>query len=54
VARGRANKEIAAELGISGKTVQHHVAHVYQKIGVSSRAGAALYAAEHALLEPGA
>lgn len=46
LARGASNKEIAAELGISPKTVQHHVAHVYEKTGVRSRAAAALYAVE--------
>jgi HD-GYP domain-containing protein (c-di-GMP phosphodiesterase class II) len=50
VARGRSNKQIAAELTISARTVQHHVMHIYDKIGASSRAGAALFATEHALL----
>jgi HD-GYP domain-containing protein (c-di-GMP phosphodiesterase class II) len=50
LARGASNKEIAAELGISPKTVQHHVAHVYDKTGVRSRAAAALYAVERGLL----
>ena len=49
VARGRTNKDVARTLGISARTVQHHVAHIYTKIGVSSRAGAALFAAEHGL-----
>jgi HD-GYP domain-containing protein (c-di-GMP phosphodiesterase class II) len=51
VARGASNKEIGAALGISAKTVQHHVAHVYEKIGCSSRAAAALFATEQGLLE---
>lgn len=50
VASGRSDKEIAAKLGISPRTVHHHVSHVYQKIGVSSRAAATLYAVEHGLL----
>ena len=50
VARGRTNKEIAALMGVSPKTVQHHVAHVYTKIGVESRAAAALFATEAGLL----
>ena len=49
VARGSTNKDVARALGISAKTVQHHVAHIYTKIGVTSRAGAALFAAEHGL-----
>jgi HD-GYP domain-containing protein (c-di-GMP phosphodiesterase class II) len=50
VARGRSNKEIALVLGISPRTVQHHVLHVYQKIDVSSRAAAALFTIENDLL----
>jgi HD-GYP domain-containing protein (c-di-GMP phosphodiesterase class II) len=50
VARGRTNKEIATLIGVSPKTVQHHVAHVYDKIGVESRAAAALFATEAGLL----
>ncbi|MFO0557152.1 MAG: LuxR C-terminal-related transcriptional regulator [Polyangiales bacterium] len=46
LARGASNKEIATALKISPKTVQHHVAHVYEKTGVRSRAAAALYAVE--------
>ncbi|MGH9226400.1 MAG: HD domain-containing phosphohydrolase [Acidimicrobiales bacterium] len=52
VARGGTNKDVARALGISHRTVQHHVAHVYTKIGVTSRAGAALFAAEHGLTAP--
>jgi len=50
VARGKTNKAIGAILGLSPKTVQHHVAHVYDKIGVYSRAGAAIFVMEHGLL----
>lgn len=49
VARGKSNKEIGALLGISPRTVQNHIAHIYDKIGVYSRAGAALFVTEHAL-----
>jgi putative nucleotidyltransferase with HDIG domain len=52
VARGHSNKAIAAALGVSPKTVGHHVAHVYAKAGVSTRAAAALFAVEHGLLGP--
>lgn len=52
VARGGTNKDVARELGISHRTVQHHVAHIYTKVGVSSRAGAALFAAENGLSNP--
>ena len=38
VATGATNKDVARALGISAKTVAHHVAHVYDKIGTRSRA----------------
>jgi DNA-binding NarL/FixJ family response regulator len=49
LARGMTNKQIAARLVVSPRTVQHHVAHIYPKIGRRSRAGAALFAMEHGL-----
>jgi HD-GYP domain-containing protein (c-di-GMP phosphodiesterase class II)/DNA-binding CsgD family transcriptional regulator len=50
-ARGLSNKEIAKSLVISHRTVQHHLAHIYDKTGRRSRAGNALFAMEHGLLE---
>jgi putative nucleotidyltransferase with HDIG domain len=50
IARGVSNKEIAAALVISPRTAEHHVQHIYGKIGVSTRAGAAMFAMEHGLL----
>lgn len=50
VARGLSNKEVARELGISARTVQAHTIHVYDKLGVRTRAGAALRGAELGLL----
>jgi DNA-binding NarL/FixJ family response regulator len=49
-ARGLTTKSIAAELYISPKTADHHIQHVYTKIGVSTRAAAALWAMEHELV----
>ena len=43
-ARGLTTKAIAEELYISPKTADHHIQHVYTKIGVSTRAAAALWA----------
>jgi NarL family two-component system response regulator LiaR len=51
VAQGRANKEIAAELGIGEKTVKTHVSNLLGKLGVQSRTQAALYAAKVGLVE---
>ena len=45
VAVGQTNKQVAAALGISPRTVQHHTIHLYAKLGVDTRAGAALIAA---------
>jgi HD-GYP domain-containing protein (c-di-GMP phosphodiesterase class II) len=50
IARGRANKQVAAALGISPKTVGRHVENLYAKAGVTTRAGATLFAMEHNLL----
>jgi HD-GYP domain-containing protein (c-di-GMP phosphodiesterase class II) len=50
IARGRSNRQVAAELVISPKTVGTHVEHIYAKARVSTRAGAALFAMEHGLL----
>lgn len=50
VARERTNPSIAGTLGISTKTVERHVTHIYQKIGVTSRAGAAVHALENGLM----
>lgn len=50
IARGQSMKQIADKLVISPKTVDHHIQHIYTKIGVSSRAAAALFAMENNLL----
>jgi DNA-binding NarL/FixJ family response regulator len=50
IARGRSNREVAAELVISAKTVGTHVEHIYTKAGVTTRAGATLFAMQHGLL----
>ncbi len=50
VARGLSNPQIADRLVITRRTAEHHVQDVYARIGVSSRAAAALFAMEHDLL----
>jgi DNA-binding NarL/FixJ family response regulator len=49
VAQGAGNKEIAAKLFISEKTVRNHVERTYAKIGVTNRIGASMYALDHGL-----
>jgi len=48
--RGASNQAIADDLGISVKTVGHHVEHVYKKAGVRSRAAATVWAYENDLV----
>jgi HD-GYP domain-containing protein (c-di-GMP phosphodiesterase class II) len=50
--RGRSERQIAAELFIAPSTVHTHVTHIYDKAGVSTRAGAAVFAMEHGLIHP--
>jgi HD-GYP domain-containing protein (c-di-GMP phosphodiesterase class II) len=50
VARGLRTKQIAVELDVSPKTVDRHIQNSYRKIGVSSRAGATLFATENGLV----
>jgi HD-GYP domain-containing protein (c-di-GMP phosphodiesterase class II) len=50
IARGRTNREVGDELFISPKTVGRHVENIYAKIGVSTRAGATVFAMENRLI----
>jgi len=45
--RGLTTREIAEQLVISSKTADHHIQHIYTKIGVSTRAAAALWAIQN-------
>ena len=51
VARGLSNREIAARLLLSEKTVRNHVERTYAKIGATNRVGASLYAIRHGLVD---
>ena len=46
VSQGKTNKEIGVILELSPRTVQKHLEHIYQKMGVESRTGAAAKAYE--------
>jgi response regulator RpfG family c-di-GMP phosphodiesterase len=50
IARGHTTKQMATTLIISAKTVDRHIQNIYDKIGVSTRAGATLFAMENNLL----
>jgi HD-GYP domain-containing protein (c-di-GMP phosphodiesterase class II) len=47
---GLTTRQIAERLFISAKTADHHIQHIYGKIGVSTRAAAALWASQHAVI----
>jgi HD-GYP domain-containing protein (c-di-GMP phosphodiesterase class II) len=51
LARGKSDKEIGADLSISPRTVQVHVGRILDKLGVRSRAGAAVWLIEHDLAD---
>jgi DNA-binding CsgD family transcriptional regulator len=50
LATGRTNRQIAAELDLSEKTVDRHVSNIFAKLDVPSRAAATAYAFRHRLL----
>ena len=49
IARGLDNEKIAGELGLSEKTVRNNVTHIFDKLGVESRAQAIVLARDHGL-----
>lgn len=51
IARGRANREIARQLGLSEKTVKTHVSAILTKLGVQDRTQAALYAVRTGIVD---
>jgi len=53
IAAGHTAKEAARQLEIAPKTAENHIQSLYSKIGVSTRAGAALYALERGLVQHG-
>ena len=50
LARGLSNKEIGSALFISARTAGNHIAHIYEKTGINTRAGAALFAVTRGLV----
>lgn len=52
IATGSTMKGAAARLHLAVKTIDAHIQHIYDKTGSSTRAGAAVFAMRHGLLEP--
>ena len=50
MADGKANKEIASELGISERTVKTHLGHLFEKLGATSRTEALRVATRRGLI----
>ncbi|WP_431972059.1 response regulator [Nocardia sp. bgisy134] len=53
IGRGRANAEIARQLGISEVTVKSHVGHIFGKLDLRDRAAAIVFAFDHGVVAPG-
>jgi DNA-binding CsgD family transcriptional regulator len=51
VADGKTATEIATDLFISKRTAEHHIAHIYTKVGVDNRAAATRWAVQHRVVE---
>jgi ATP/maltotriose-dependent transcriptional regulator MalT len=52
VATGLSNKDVAAQLHLSAKTVSRHVSNIFAKLGVSSRVAATAFAFAHDIADP--
>jgi PAS domain S-box-containing protein len=50
-ARGGSGREIARELGVSPATVKTHLGHIYEKLGVTDRAGAVAMVLREGLID---
>ena len=54
LARGLVTKQVARRLGISVKTADNHIQHIYTKLGVTNRAAATRWAFDHDVVEAAA
>ena len=51
VVAGSTNRDISSQLGMSEQTVENHLSHIFDKVGVSNRLELALFAIHHRLVE---
>ena len=51
IAKAMSNKEIAAQLFISDKTVKNHLSHIFRKLHINDRTSAALMAVKEGLVD---
>jgi DNA-binding NarL/FixJ family response regulator len=51
LAQGHNTSQISRSLAISKKTVEHHLSHIYDKIGASCRTSAVVYAVQQGLVQ---
>jgi len=51
LAQGLTNREIAASLVVSERTINSHLVHIFNKVGVTSRAAATAFAVRHGLVD---
>ena len=49
LAQGLSNPQIAQTLAVSRKTIEHHLEHIYAKLGISCRTAAVVYAVQQGL-----
>lgn len=49
VLTGRTNKAIAAQICVTEKTIEFHLAHIYKKIGVQTRLLAGIWAIQQGI-----
>lgn len=53
IAQGLSNREISGNLSISESTVENHIHHIYDKLGISNRAQAVYHAFRVNIISPG-
>lgn len=52
IVAGYTNRDIAQKFSLSEDTVKHHLTHIFDKLGVSSRLELAMFAVNHRIVRP--